>query len=89
MKLITVDIRKPIYHDTVYINSNTIDRAIRDGAKLEIKIPSGSKIVDPVEWKKNGKVMSKVFKYPDRPMILYGNSLGINNNVNNNQPKLL
>lgn len=50
-----------------------MEKAIRLGVKLEITIPSGKATVDPVEWKKEGKIMKKVFKFADNPMILYGN----------------
>lgn len=72
MKLVTVDIRKPLYGNYVYINGNVVDRAISAGAMMEVIIPSGRAIVDPVKWKAEGKIMKKVFKFPNNPMILYG-----------------
>ncbi len=72
MKLVTVDIRKPLYGNYVYINGNVVDRAISAGAMMEVVIPSGRAIVDPVKWKTEGKIMKKVFKFKNNPMILYG-----------------
>jgi len=77
MKIISVNIKKPIYGNYVYINSSIVERAIRTGAQLEIIIPAGRTIVDPKVWKKTGKIMKKIFNFPSNPMILYGNSLQI------------
>lgn len=75
--IITVNIKKPLYNNHVYINGSIVEKAIRIGAKLEIIIPNGSAIVDPLEWKNNKDMMKKVFLYPDRPMILYGGNVPI------------
>ena len=72
MKIISVNIKKPIYGNYVYINGSIVERAIRISAQLEIIIPAGRVIVDPRKWKENGKMMKKVFKFPSNPMILYG-----------------
>ena len=73
MNLVTVNIRKPLYGTFCYIRSEIVENAIRSGSKMEVIIPRGKAIVDPVKWKSTGKVMRKVFKFPDNPMILYGN----------------
>ena len=79
MKTISVNIKKPLYGNFVYINGNVITKAIEHGAWLEITIPKGRAIVDPRQWKETAikieKVMKKVFKFPDNPMILYGGSV--------------
>ena len=77
MRTVTIEIKKPLYGNYVYINSTTIDRAINTGSMLEIIVPRGRAIVDPRKWKANGQVMRKVFKYPDHPMILYGGNVPI------------
>ena len=74
-KLVTVNIRKPIYGNHVYINSTVVNNAIRAGAMLEIVIPNGRTIVDPKEWKARGDIMKKVFRFPNNPMILYGGNV--------------
>lgn len=81
MKTIAVKIKKPLYGSYVYINGHIVDKAIRIGAKLEIEIPNGKAIVNPIEWKANGKIMKKVFKFPDNPMTLYGGHV-LKNNLN-------
>jgi len=98
MKTITITIKKPLYGTYVYLNGNIVDRAIRTSSMLEIEIPRGKAIVDPVKWKANGKVMKKVFKFPDNPMILYGGNVPLSNDKgkivnsqieNNRQQKLI
>ncbi len=72
MKVVKVDIQKPLYGTYVTIREETIDFAIKTNALLEIHIPQGVATVDPLRWKRDGKRMTKVFLYPDRPMVLYG-----------------
>lgn len=48
-----------------------MERAIKSGAWLEIGIPKGRVAIDPNKWKAKSKIMKKVFKFPDNPMILY------------------
>lgn len=79
MNLVTVNIKKPLYGTYCYIRSEIVDGAIRSGSKMEVILPKGKSIEDPVEWKKTGKVMKKVFKFPDNPMILYGNYVKLQN----------
>ena len=73
----TVTIRKPVHGNFVYIRAETLRNAIQEGALLEINVPAGSGIVNPLEWKKTGKRMEKVFKIKNKPMILYGNTVPI------------
>jgi len=75
MVVVKVNIKKPIYGNYCYIRASIVDKAIKDGAMLEITIPRGKAIVDPVKWKEEGKVMKKVFKFPDNPLVLYGGSV--------------
>lgn len=76
MDAISINIKKPLYGNFVYIRGDFVDRAIRMGAMLDVTIPNGRAIVDPNQWKeraiKTDKVMKKVFKFPDNPMVLYG-----------------
>lgn len=68
-----VVIRKPLYHNFVYIRDSILYRAINQHLLLRIRIPQGMGIADPKKWIKTGKRMEKVFKIPNHPMILYGN----------------
>ena len=79
MNLITVKIRKPLYGTFCYIRSEIVNEAIRSGCKMEVILPQGKSIEDPIDWKKTGKVMRKVFKFPDNPMILIGNYVNLPN----------
>ena len=72
METLDVKIRKPIYGNYVYISSTMVEMAIRMGAMMRIAVPNGTAIVDPVEWKKKGKIMKKVFRFPNNPLTLYG-----------------
>ena len=71
--MIKVNIRKPLYGNFCYIRSSVVDKAIREGQEMQVTVPNGTAIMDPVRWKETGKIMKKVFKYKDTPMILYGN----------------
>jgi hypothetical protein len=75
MKPIKFDIHKPIYGKFVGLQASRVETAIREGRMLEITIPQGTGIHDPVEWKRTGKVMSKVFLIEDSPMKMYGNNV--------------
>ena len=77
MNTIKVNIKKPVYGTFCYIRASIVDSAIANGFKLDVNIPQGRAIIDPVEWKKTSKVMKKVFKFPDNPMILYGNYVNV------------
>lgn len=70
-----VRINKPLYGNYVYINAEVVNKAIRRGVMIQIVVPKGSAIVDPKQWKANGRVMKKVFKRPNDPMILYGGNV--------------
>jgi len=77
MENIKVNIRKPLYGNYVYIRGSIVEKAIRLGLRLEITVPNGTAEVDPVKWRDTGKMMKKVFKFKDNPMILYGNSVPV------------
>ena len=79
MNLVTVNIQKPLYGTFCYIRSEIVEGAIRSGSKMEVVLPRGKAIVDPIKWKNTGKVMRKVFKFPDNPMILIGNHVELPN----------
>ena len=72
MQITTVTIRKPLYGNYCYIRGSIVEKAIRLGNKLRIVLPHGSAVVDPNDWKKDCKMMKKVFKFVNAPMILYG-----------------
>jgi hypothetical protein len=77
MANIKVNIKKPMYGNHVYINAKTVERAIQLRVKLEITVPDGTAIVDPLEWKNKNDWMKKVFLYPDRPMLMYGGNVPV------------
>lgn len=77
METIKVNIKKPMYGNHVYINAAVVEKAIRLCVKLEIIVPAGRAIVDPNEWKAKKDWMKKVFKFKDRPMLLYGGNVPI------------
>ena len=70
-----ITIKKPLYGNYVYIRHEVLrdaHMAYQKGARVVVKIPQGEGEIIPLEWKKNGKVMKKVFLRPDEPMVLYG-----------------
>ena len=73
--MLTVEITKPLYGNFVYINASILDRAIKEGVKVQVTVPNGTAVIDPAEWKATGKKMEKVFNFPDHPMILYGGNV--------------
>ena len=75
--MIEVIIEKPLYRNFVYVRDLYLNKAISRGERLKVTIPEGTAIIDPKEWMKTGKKMSKVFKRPEEPMILYGNVVPI------------
>ena len=75
--MIAINIRKPLYGNYVYLRASTVERAIRLGEKMQITVPNGVAIMDPVQWKATGKVMHKVFKFKDKPMVLIGNTVNV------------
>jgi hypothetical protein len=72
-----IEIRKPLYDNFVYIRDKIIFDAIRNHRVLRITIPQGTAIVNPENWLRTGKRMEKVFKIPDKPMVLIGNYVPI------------
>jgi len=77
MKYVEVEIKKPMYGTYCQVRDMYINKAIKQGKKLRITIPQGVGVVDPKDWKKTGKKYEKVFRFPDNPMILYGNYVPI------------
>ena len=73
--MVSIEIKKPLYGNFVYIRKEILDAAIRQGNQLEVIIPKSKAVVDPTLWKKTGKRMKKVFRRPNEPMILYGASV--------------
>lgn len=76
-------IRKPLYEtdegDFVYIRVERLNEAIAHKELLEVETPRTVARIDPYKWKKEGKRMEKVFKIPNRPMILYGGVVPLKN----------
>lgn len=88
IKIQSIEIKKPLYGNYVYIWEKVLNRAIRQKAMLEIRVPKGSAVVDPREWKKNGKRMEKIFRKPNEPMILYGGNVPIPEPEKPEKPKV-
>ena len=70
-------INKPIFENNVGIRDKYIEHAIALGRKLKITIADNgiTGIHDPIQWKKTGKKISKVFLLPNQPMILWQNNV--------------
>ena len=83
MKYVEVKIRKPLYGNYVYVRDVFVERAISLNKKMRITVPNGVGIHDPHEWKETGKIMEKIFKRPDEPMILYGNTVNVTGALKN------
>jgi hypothetical protein len=72
-KIVKFNIKKPLYGNYVYLRGSIVEKAIRTGAMLEVTIPTGKMVVDPKVWRDTGKMIKKVFRYKDNPMVMYGN----------------
>jgi len=73
MEYIDIKITKPLHGTFCYIRDMYIKRAWREKKDLRITIPYGTAVISPARWMKGAKKITKVFNYPDNPMILYGN----------------
>lgn len=76
--MVSIEIKKPLYGNFVYIRKEILNAAIRQGNQLEIIVPKGRAVVDPSLWKKSGRKMEKVFRFKDKPMILFGANVPLN-----------
>ena len=73
---VLIEFEKPMYWDKIYIWEDTLNKAIKRKIPIKVKMDKVVYIITDVKkWKKTGEKMSKVFKRPDEPMILYGNFL--------------
>jgi len=72
-----VIIYKPLYDNYITIRESIVRRAIKNHRLLKITIPQGTAIVHPEDWLRTGKKMEKIFKIPDKPMVLIGNYVPI------------
>jgi len=72
---IEVEIKKPLYGTKVFIRDKYIKQAQKEGKKLRIISGDMTGIYEPSEWLEKAEKMEKVFNFPDRPMILWGNYL--------------
>lgn len=70
---------KPIWSGTGIINfairEKTLKEAIASNEPFWIDYEGKSAIIDPRAWIKTGKLIEKVFRFPDRPMRLWQNTL--------------
>ena len=72
-----VDIKKPIYGSYVGIRDKYIFRAKREKKKLFIRIPQGTCTISPEKFLKGAQRIEKVFLIPDKPMVLYANTIHV------------
>ena len=78
-------IRKPIYGTCVALNEKLLKSAISKRKKILVKCPGAEELIDPKEWMKDAKRISKVFKQPNNPMILYQKSIGVTISEDNDE----
>lgn len=64
-------IRKPIYGTCVAISKRIVERARSAGVLVDVRCPGGRSVLSPDEIVKLGKVVKKVFRYPEHPMVMY------------------
>jgi hypothetical protein len=77
MKYIVIAFDKPLYiHDgrqKIFLNEDYINKAKRLGKRMKIVVADvGTGLYTWREWMRNAEYMEKVYKYPDRPMKLWG-----------------
>lgn len=63
--------QKPFYGTVVAIRDKILLEAIKKKKFLLVECENGQEVVDPKTWIKEGKRIEKVFKIPERPMVLY------------------
>lgn len=74
----TITIQKPMFGTNVSIRDTIVNRAIEQGLMLKIIIDGmGYGLHDPKTWKETGRVIKKVFNFPNNPMVLYSNYVKI------------
>lgn len=78
-RYVEVNIRKPLHGTFVYIRDKYLRQAKLRNIPLQITIPQGVGIMTYEEFMKGAKQMSKVFKDPEHPMVLYGNYVKLTN----------
>ena len=69
-------IKKPIYGHCVAVNETILRRCEQLNRLMEISCPGKKETLTPQEWRDKSKRISKVFKYPDNPMILWQGTIG-------------
>ena len=85
--MIEIFIQKPIYSNFVYIYDKYLKQAERNGDRLHIKTPKGEIVCTPEQWRRQAKIMKKVFKRPNEPMTLIGNYVPIS--IDKRQQRLI
>ena len=71
-----VHIKKPIFGTCVAINNKIINQAIERGKMLKISTTNASEETTPYGWIRKSIKMKKVFRFADRPMILWQGVVG-------------
>ena len=72
---IPYEVEKPIWEGDgiidIGIRESILQDAIRRHDTIEVRYKGNRAFIDPKEWMKNGKLMLKVFRFPDNPMRLW------------------
>lgn len=71
-----IHIDKPIYGTCVALSSKIIGEAIKHHREIEVSCPGASEVVSPWYWMEKSKKVSKVFRDPKHPMLLYQATIG-------------
>jgi len=82
MNYIDVKIDKPLYGTFVYIRDKYLNQAKSSGWPLRITTPHGVGVMSYESFMRGAKKMEKVFLIPEKPMILYGNFIRMEENEN-------
>lgn len=74
---IEISIGKPLFEyeggHFIYIRDKYLREAKKTGKPMRIKTPEGEALYTYEEWMKGAKRMEQVFKFPDHPLLLWGN----------------
>lgn len=71
-----VHIKKPIYGQCVAISDAIIKEAETHHRLLLLTCPGAQETISPADWMRKSKVLRKVFRYPDNPMVLWIGTIG-------------
>lgn len=66
-----MEIDRPIYGNVVAIREKILKEAKKNKKAIVINSPGCQEVVSPDMWIERSKRIEKVFKIPDRPMVLW------------------